>query len=433
MSEYLSEIMILSSKRDKNFPMNTVNQKRPQKSTLGAGFKTNVEAGGRSHFEAASLKNKNSSKARSWSGHDSSMSWHDLNNESPLISGHTTPSYRCSEKGLSRSPHLRYCGKAFKEGKSSRAFFFFGNHRGKKRKDARSPRHADLQLEKSVLEAFEATPGGKGYLIKDHSLNSYRKMGNKLPSDRNRGTMNSVSSMGPLSGCSSVSDISSIGLCVQGRSAKLQTRIKAPKVCAKIVLRKAPTAKTGKKLKTPSEPTDAPKTLMVEEKKKEPPKLTVEIPQDTESSKTKTQQKSETICARRGQQIEIRLPSPCANADDEEGQKEEASKPENSLPPKAYSVPEFKHEKRTYVVNQRSPFLTSQQRSFTVVFPDEVDKLEPKKPLSSNPLSPGWLSPVPFSKIDLSLTYLTPEHSPLTSPMPYMDHVSRMRARFFQK
>ena len=427
--------MILNSKRDKNSLMNTLNQKRSQKSTLGAGFKTNVETWGRktSHFEACSLKDNFSSKARSWSGHDSLMSLYDLNTESPLISGHTTPSYRCSEKGLSRSPHLSYCGKTYKEGKSSRAFFFFGNHRGKKRKDTRSPRQTDLQLEKSVLEAFEATSGGKGYLIKDHSSNCYRKMGNKLPSDRNRGTMKSVSSMDPRSGCSSVSDISSIGLCVQGRSATLQTRIKAPKVSAKIVLRKAPTAKTGKKLMTPSEPKDVPKTLMVEEKRKEPPKLTVEIPQDTESSEKKTQQKTETICARRGHQIEIRLPSPCANVDDEEEQREEVSKPENSVLPDAYSMPEFKHEKRTYVVNQRSPFLTSQQRSFTVVFPDEVDKLEPKQPVSSNPLSPGWLSPVPFSRIDLSLTYVTPEHSPLTSPMPYMDHVSRMRARFFQK
>eukprot|EP00112_Aurelia_sp_Birch-Aquarium-sp1_P006381 Seg1705.7 transcript_id=Seg1705.7/GoldUCD/mRNA.D3Y31 product="hypothetical protein" protein_id=Seg1705.7/GoldUCD/D3Y31 len=426
---------MINSARDKNFPVNILNQKRRQMSTLGAGFKMNIEAWGRktSQFKTSSLKNDFSPKTESWSGHNSPMSWHDVETESPLISGHTTPSYQRSEKGLSRSPNLSYRGNTYKKVKSSRAFFFFGNHIDKKRKEVRNPRQTDSQLNQSVFEAFEATLGSNSDFIKDQSTNSYTKMGNKLPSEKDRRTIKSGNSISPRSGCSSGSDVSSIDLCVQGRSATLQSRVKVPKVSAKIVLRKAPAAKTGKKLKTRSQSKDMPQTSMVEEKRKEPPKLTVEIPPEPESSGKKTQQKTAAICARRGQQIEIRLPSPCANVDEEEEQTDENRTPENSFVPDTHSLPEFKHEKRTYVVNQRSPFLTSQQRSFTVVFPDEVDKLEPKKPVKSNPLSPGWLSPVPFSRIDLSLAYVTPEHSPLTSPMPHMDHVSRMRARFFQK
>ena len=151
---------------------------------------------------------------------------------------------------------------------------------------------------------------------------------------------------------------------------------------------------------------------------------------------SKVSSKTEKISLRRRHPIEIRLPSPNEEIDDTDG------------------VTEFMHndevtgifsnggdrfvfgansEKRTYIVNQNSLFSSSKQDCFKIVFPDEVNKLESPRTTNSNPYTPGWLSPVPFSTVDLSLVYYTPEHSPLTSPTPHMDHVTRRRSLFFKR
>ena len=138
------------------------------------------------------------------------------------------------------------------------------------------------------------------------------------------------------------------------------------------------------------------------------------------------QTKNEKIFERRGRQIEIQLPS-CNDSHTETGDNLIYENCANT------SQPTMTEMKRIYLVNQKSPFGLSKEKSFTVVFPDEVDNIEITKIPSSNPISPGWLSPVPFSKVDLSLAYYTPEHSPLTSPSPTMDHVSRLKPTFFRR
>ena len=136
---------------------------------------------------------------------------------------------------------------------------------------------------------------------------------------------------------------------------------------------------------------------------------------------------NEKIFQRRGRQIEIRLASPstseasfgCSNQIcNSNALESESSK--NQI-------------KRVYLVNQQSPFGGAERRSFTVLFPDEAETIPMTKLPNSNPVSPGWLSPVSYPTLDLSLAYFTPEHSPLTSPSPIMDHTRRLKPSFFKK
>ena len=143
--------------------------------------------------------------------------------------------------------------------------------------------------------------------------------------------------------------------------------------------------------------------------------------------KQKSVAMNEKIFQRRGRQIEIRLASPstseasfgCSNQIcNSNALESESSK--NQI-------------KRVYLVNQQSPFGGAERRSFTVLFPDEAETIPMTKLPNSNPVSPGWLSPVPYPTLDLSLAYFTPEHSPLTSPSPIMDHTCRLKPTFFKK
>lgn len=149
--------------------------------------------------------------------------------------------------------------------------------------------------------------------------------------------------------------------------------------------------------------------------------------------------KNENLFIRRGRQIKIRLPSiidgqtgnedntKVNEYDDSDGNGTEMVYRNTA----AVVQPESNHMKRVYLVNQRPPFGLSKEKSFTVVFPDDMDKVDTL--VNSNPVTPGWLSPVPFSKIDLSLAYITPEHSPLTSPAPTSDHICHLKPTFFRK
>eukprot|EP00795_Rhopilema_esculentum_P003244 gene3244-1568_t len=145
---------------------------------------------------------------------------------------------------------------------------------------------------------------------------------------------------------------------------------------------------------------------------------------------------TEKISLRRGHPVEIRLPSPNEEINDTDGVTEYMHSDEVT---EIFSHAEDRFalgansEKRTYIVNKNSLFSSSKQNCFQIVFPDEVNKLESPRATNSNPYIPGWLSPVPFSTVDLSLVYYTPEHSPLTSPTPHMDHVTRRRSEFFKR
>ena len=139
--------------------------------------------------------------------------------------------------------------------------------------------------------------------------------------------------------------------------------------------------------------------------------------------------KNEKIFQRRGKQIKIRLPSP-----NDDGNEVSIGCSNQICNNKALESESDKNQvRRVYLVNPQSPFGGTKIKSFTVLFPDEVEKIPITKLPSSNPVSPGWLSPVPYSMLDLSLAYFTPEHSPLASPSPTMDHICRLKPSFFKK
>ena len=137
--------------------------------------------------------------------------------------------------------------------------------------------------------------------------------------------------------------------------------------------------------------------------------------------------KNEKIFQRRGRQIEIQLPSSTSDGNETGINSSELLCHKNAFKSDVHQI------RRVYLVTQNSTFGSTEEKSFTVLFPDDVDKITKPKIPNSNQASPGWLSPVPYSQLDLSFAYVTPEHSPLPSPPPTMDHIHRLKTEFEKK
>ena len=119
--------------------------------------------------------------------------------------------------------------------------------------------------------------------------------------------------------------------------------------------------------------------------------------------------------------IEIQLPSPDDDSNDYGGQISGDTSMSRSRTDKD-------RIRRMYLVSRKSSFGTTVERPFTVLFPDELEKLATSKLPVRESVTPGWLSPVPYSTLDLSLAYATPEPSPIPS-----DHVSHLQPGFLPK
>ncbi len=263
-------------------------------------------------------------------------------------------------------------------------------------------------------------------------------------------------------------DIQSKGLFVSGKSMQLNSReqAKGSKIIANMLkLRKVAKETLARKdVRRVSPAMESNKLDLIDNRRAKDQCLKVA------RNEVISANKSEQICVRRGTQITIQLPTPddtektapdfstgntdskkesnkdaeSQNASQDDGvAKEDApswsscggsgnrEQPENSSFHND-GEEKYKVERRTYFVNQHSPYLTRpSQRMFTVVFPDEVDKIEAPAKTHCNPLSPGWISPVPYSKLDLSLAYWTPEQSPLASPSHHVSHLHK-KQHFFR-
>ena len=123
--------------------------------------------------------------------------------------------------------------------------------------------------------------------------------------------------------------------------------------------------------------------------------------------------------------IEIQLPSPNDDSRDSGAQ----ISGDTSM---SRSRTDVDRIRRMYLVNRKSSFGITVDRPFTVLFPDELEKLTTSK-LPGSEFTPGWLSPVPYSTLDLSLAYATPEHSPIPSPLPAVDHANHLKPGFLPK
>eukprot|EP00794_Sanderia_malayensis_P019942 gene19942-21895_t len=364
---------------------------------------------------------------------------------------------RGESKKSKSSPSLFFSGNKSSDNKRDKCNNLDYTYHGLKQRGSRSHSSVNTQSEQSSLYSYCGSSSKQSGSVTGSSKSPHSKyIGMKYE----RWRMDRKEQL-------TLENASSTGLMLAGKSMTLQARkTKAPLKQSilnrersrmsqmKMPLKDRSTQSSCQRSKAKKENITKEDPLMNELRKEE------DVPSAIEERLIKEQKKVdsgnenihtlEKICVRRNQQITIQLPTPTEddvmgfpviNPDSQdpiEDQKKKSTKvhsesTSNHHDDSTYQT-DTQTEKRTYIINPHSPYRigSAKKEMLTVVFPDDIDKLTAPAPTHSNPYSPGWISPVSFSGLDLSLAYWTPEQSPLASPTPHVGHAREAKGRFFQ-